>query len=243
MSQLLAQDVALVTGAGRGIGRAIALRLAASGCALVLAARTERELAAVARAATELGVRALPVAADVTSDSALRALVSRARAEVGPVSILVNNAGFAPPRTRFDRRPLEDWDRTLATCLRAPLVLTHLLLADMMARGRGTIVNVASVAARHARAGEAVYAAAKAGLAAFSRALLADVRDSGVRVLTVSPGLVDTGLIPASRRVDRATFLQPDDVADAVLYALTRPVHAAVSDIVLEPQRSGEPAR
>ena len=120
------------------------------------------------------------------------------------------------------------------------MVLTHLLLPDMLAHRSGAIVNIASTAARAARAGEAAYAAAKAGLLAFSRALFAEVRDNGVKVVAVCPGYVDTDFIPPNRRVDRSKFLQPDDVAEAIVHVIATAPHACPTDVVLEPQFNPE---
>src|SRR5579862_4105122 len=171
-------QIALVTGAGRGIGRATALRLARGGCDVVLLSRTQSDLEAVAAEAAPSGVRTLVLPADVTDDAHLESALQQAVLHLGSISILVNNAGVAPPRTHHGTAAVAEWDRMLATCLRAPMVLSRLLLPDMLVHQRGAIINVASTASRAARAGEAAYAAAKAGLIAFSRALFADVRNS-----------------------------------------------------------------
>jgi 3-oxoacyl-[acyl-carrier protein] reductase len=135
---------------------------------------------------------------------------------------------------------LADWDRTLATCLRAPMVLTRLVLPDMLAHGRGAIVNIASIAGKQGRGGEAAYAASKFGLIGFTQSLFEEVRDHGIKVVAICPGLVDTELIPQNRRVDRAKFLQPADIAEAVHDVLTSPLRACPTEIVLEPQYDPE---
>lgn len=239
----LANQIALITGASRGIGRALALRLAQAGCDLALVARTKDDLEAVADETGACGVRTLVLPADITDDRQVEAMVQAAMVRLGSVSILINNAGVAPARAAHGKAPMEAWDRMLATCLRAPMVLTHLLLPDMLAHRRGAIVNLASLSARTARSGEAAYAAAKAGLVAFSRALFAEVRNSGVKVVAVCPGLVDTQFIPPNRRVDRSTFLKPDDVAEMIVRLLTMPAHACPTELVLEPQFDPEPPR
>ncbi len=243
MADDLTHQIALVTGAGRGIGRAVALRLAQGGCDLVLVARTKHELEAVAEEAGACGVRTLVLPTDITDDLQVEAMVQAAMVRLGSVSILVNNAGVAPVRAAHGKAPMRDWDRTLATCLRAPMVLTHLLLPDMLAHRRGAIVNVASLSARIAPPGEAAYAAAKAGLVAFSRALFAEVRSSGVKVVAVCPGLVDTQFIPRNRRVDRSAFLKPEDVAEMIFSLLSVPAHACPTELVLEPQFDPEAPR
>jgi len=232
----LDQHIALVTGAGRGIGRATALSLARAGCDVALVARTKSELDAVAAEVEQAGVRALVLLADVTDDAQVEAFLQHAVVELGSISILVNNAGVAPPRMVHGKAAVAEWDRMLATCLRAPMVLSRLLLPDMLVHQRGTIINIASVAGRGSHPGEAAYAAAKAGLIAFSHALFAEVRNSGVRVVAVCPGYVDTALIPQNRRVDREKFLRPDDVADTILHLIALPAHACPTEILIEPQ-------
>jgi len=120
------------------------------------------------------------------------------------------------------------------------MVLVRLVLPDMLAHGYGTIVNIASIAAKRGRAGEAAYAAAKFGLIGFTQSLFAEVRDHGIKVVAICPGLVDTDLIPQNKRVDRAKFLQPSDIADAVFDVLASPVRACPTEIVLEPQYDPE---
>jgi len=227
---------ALITGAGRGIGRAIALRLAQAGYNLALVARTQSQLEAVAAEASVTGVKTLVLPADITSDEQAEAMVQHAVVQLGSISVLVNNAGVAPPRAAHGKAALEEWDRMLDTCLRAPMVLSHLLLPDMLVHKRGAIVNIASTSGRVARAGEAAYAAAKAGLIAFGHAMFAEVRNSGVKVVTLCPGYVDTDFVPANKHVDRDKFLRPGDVAEIVYDVLRTPVHACPTEVVLEPQ-------
>jgi 3-oxoacyl-[acyl-carrier protein] reductase len=232
----LAKETVLITGAGRGIGRATALRLARAGCHLALVARTQAELDAVAEQAAPSGVRTIVLRADVTDDAQVESMLQRATAELGGISILVNNAGSAPPRRPFAEATLAEWERVLATCLRAPMLLSRLLLPDMLVRKHGAIVNVASLAPRATRAGEAVYAAAKAGLVTFTHALFTEVRNSGVKVVAICPGYVDTALVPANRRVDRSKFLRPDDVAEAIFQVLTCGPRACPTEVVMQPQ-------
>lgn len=240
MADELANQVALITGASRGIGRATALRLARAGCDVALLARTEAELESVALEAARSGARTLALPADVTDDAQVEAAVQRALVQLGHVSILINSAGVAPPRRGHGTAAVADWDRMLATCLRAPMVLSHLLLPDMLTHHEGAIVNIASTAGRNPRSGEAAYAATKAGLIAFSRSLFTEVRNSGVKVVALCPGYVDTEFIPPNRRVDRTKFLRAEDVADAVFQVLTAPPHACPTEIVLEPQFNPE---
>jgi 3-oxoacyl-[acyl-carrier protein] reductase len=237
----LSDHVALVTGASRGIGRAVALRLARAGCRVAGVARTENALEDVVRAAdAEGGPPLLGVAADVTRDDDLERAVRVVIERLGRITILVNNAGVAPPRATVLKTSLLDWDRTLATCLRAPMVLVRLVLPDMLAHRSGAIVNIASVAGKRGRAGEAAYAAAKFGLLGFTQSLFAEVRDHGIKVTAICPGLVDTDLIPPNKRVERSRFLQPNDIAEAVYDVLASPARTCPTEIVLEPQYDPE---
>src|SRR5262249_19175319 len=145
--------VALVTGAGRGIGRAIALRLAADGCRVAALARTASELEETIRASDAGSQPILAVATDITRAAGLEAAVHLIIERLGRITILINNAGFAPPRASLLKTSLADCDRTLATCLRAPMVLTRLVLPDMVAHGHGAIINIVSIAAKRGRAG------------------------------------------------------------------------------------------
>jgi 3-oxoacyl-[acyl-carrier protein] reductase len=232
----LRQHIALVTGGGRGIGRAICLRLAADGCRVAALARTESELGATVAAAGPSSAAILPIVADVTDDRDLTRAVETVATQLGVLSILVNNAGFATPRrTIVDSLP-SDWDRTIATCLRAPMVLTRLVLPDMLGRRAGMIVNIASIAGKRGRAGEAAYAAAKFGILGFTQALREEVAARGIKVTAISPGLVDTALIPPNAKVDRGRFLKPADVAEVVYQVVTSPRHACPGEISIEPQ-------
>lgn len=236
MNQSLAGQIAVVTGAGRGIGRATALKLAEHGADVALLARSKDDLERTAAEASLFRVRTLVLPVDITDDRALEEALQRAFIDLGGLSILVNAAGTAPPRTHHGKAAISEWDRMLATCLRAPMVLSRMLLPDMLIHGRGLIANIASVAARRVRPGEAAYSAAKAGLLAFSHALFREVRNSGIKVVAICPGYVDTDLIPPNKRVDRDKFLQPDDVAAAVLHAALAPPRACPTEIIVEPQ-------
>lgn len=236
MTEELEGRIALVTGAGRGIGRAVALHLAAAGCDVALVSRTVADLESVAEQIDATGARSLVLPADVTDDAQVEALLQKTLIELGSISILVNSAGTAPPRRVHGKAEISDWDRMLATCLRAPMVLSRLLLPDMLVHNRGAIVNIASTAARLARPGEAAYAAAKAGLLAFSHALFREVRDNGIKVVAICPGYVDTGFVPPNKHVDREKFLRPSDVAEMVVGVVSTAPHACPTEVLLEPQ-------
>ena len=232
----LAGRIALITGAGRGIGRATALRLARAGAAIVLAARTEQDLSVVAEIIRTLGMDALVVPTDVTSAQQIEALVNTAVARFGRIDILVNNAGGGPPRTPVVKARIVDWEWTLRVNLWATMVLTKLVLPAMIAQRSGTIVNICSLAGLTGKAGEAAYAAAKFGVRGFSQSLFEEVREHGIKVSTICPGYVDTALIPPNRRADRRKMLNPEDVAEAVHEITLSSARACPCEIILHPQ-------
>jgi NAD(P)-dependent dehydrogenase (short-subunit alcohol dehydrogenase family) len=232
----LAGRVALITGASRGIGQATALRLARAGAAIVLAARTEPDLSAVAEIIRTLGMEALVVPTDVRDDQQLEALVDATLARFGHIDLLVNNAGGGPPRTPVVKARIMDWEWTLRVNLWATMVLTKLVLPSMIERRSGAIVNICSLASLTGKTGEAVYAAAKFGVRGFSQSLFEEVREYGIKVSTLCPGYVDTALIPPNRRVDRSKMLSPEDVAEAVYGVVVSPARCCPLEIVLQPQ-------
>ena len=235
--------VAIVTGAGRGIGRAIALELASAGYSLCLAARSRDELEETRSQSGLPPERALIVLVDLAAEEAPDQLIDAAVDCYGQIDVLVNNAGWAPPRTPLLKLRPVDVDRMIAVNLRAPIALTRLAAASMTPRNAGAIVNVASSAAITAPAGEAVYAATKAALIAFTRAAFHELRQSGLKLAVIVPGLVDTALIPNNKRLDRAAMLSTADVARAVMQIVNSPTGACPVEVRLEPQLDPERAR
>jgi NADP-dependent 3-hydroxy acid dehydrogenase YdfG len=235
LSTLLGQ-VAVVTGAGRGIGHATAMALAREGATVVLAARTRQQLAATAAEIRETGGAALAIPTDVTQDAAVEAMVEQAIAELGRLDILVTAAGVASFGPVSGTKPA-DWDGMLAVNLRAVMVTCRAVLPIMIRQRRGTIINVASVAAQRAIPGAAVYTATKAGVVGFSRVLAEELRSERVRVGVLVPGAVDTPLwdaIPGSP--DRSRMLRPADVARAAVLMASLPPGATLEELTLLPQ-------
>jgi NADP-dependent 3-hydroxy acid dehydrogenase YdfG len=231
----LRDQVAIVTGGGRGIGRAVAVALARAGAAVALASRTRAELAAVATEIHQAGGRALAIPTDVSQDTAVEALVDQTVAELGRLDILVTAAGVAAFGPVSAAKPA-DWDAMLAVNLRAVMVCCRAALGPMIRQRRGTIINIASVAAARAIPGAAAYGAPKAGVVGFSRVLAEEVRSDGIRVGVLLPGAVDTPLwdtVP--NPPDRSRMLRPEDVARAAVLMATLPPGAALEELTLLP--------
>ncbi|HEX3409244.1 MAG TPA: SDR family oxidoreductase [Candidatus Binataceae bacterium] len=232
------QRVAIVTGAGRGVGRAVAIALARAGFALCIAARTHEELEETRALSGLTPARSLIVLIDLVQEGAPECLIGAAFEHFGQVDVLVNNAGWAPARTPLVKVSEGDQDRMLAVNLRAPITLTRLAAKRMAAQERGgAIVNIASNAARRMAVGEAIYAAAKAGLIAFTHAAFAELRERRIKLSVIVPGLINTSLIPQNKRLDRALMLRPEDVAADVMMVVNASAGVCPVEVVLEPQR------
>ena len=187
---LLTGQVAVITGGGRGIGRAIALKFAGEGAAVVVAARTKSEIEAVAKEIGDAGGRATAVPADVAEEKHCEHLIRASEAQFGRVDILVNNAGeYGPVKPVEEINPAE-WDRVIAVHLRGSYLLTRLALPGMYARGSGVILNISSLSAKSAFAWGSPYAAAKAGMLGLTRVTAAEAARKGVRVNAICPGPV-----------------------------------------------------
>jgi 3-hydroxybutyrate dehydrogenase len=229
--------VSLVTGGGRGIGRAIALALAEAGSRVAVGARTRDQIDQVAREIEEAGGESLAVLCDVTDAASVALAVESARDRFGRIDILVNNAGVAESAP-LDKMHDELWDRMIAVNLTGTYRCTRAVLPEMVARGSGRVINVASVAARVGKPYISAYCASKHGVLGFTRAVAAEVAASGVTVNAVCPGYVDTDLTDAAvarivettrrtpleaRRALEAMnpqhrLIQPEEVAAAVVY-------------------------
>jgi NAD(P)-dependent dehydrogenase (short-subunit alcohol dehydrogenase family) len=192
---LLGGQVAVVTGAGRGIGRAIARRFAAEGAAVLVTARTAEEVDGVAAEIRQTGGRSEGVTADVSREQDCERIVRTARARFGAIHILVNNAGiYGPVKEAQEVSPIE-WDQVQAINLRGPFLLSRLVLPEMYQRGSGVLLNISSVSGKTSHPFGAPYMASKAGLLGLTRALAAEGARRGVRVNAICPGPVkDTGM-------------------------------------------------
>jgi short-subunit dehydrogenase len=228
---------ALVTGAGRGIGKAIALSLARSGCRLVLSSRTTAQLEEVQQEIQRSGGTAAVVAADLARDENIEQLVAETRRALGGIDFLINNAGWGK-RAPVVRATVEDIDQTLRLNLRAPMLLAKHLVPAMIERGGGAVVNIGTVSGKSGEANGAAYSASKFGLIGFTQSLYEEVREHGIKVAVILPGFVDTPMIPPVKHLDRSKMIQADDVAQTVLYVLTSPPASCPVEITIRPQRT-----
>jgi NADP-dependent 3-hydroxy acid dehydrogenase YdfG len=228
--------VALVTGAGRGIGRAVARALAAEGYRLALVARTAPELEEVARELESEGGEALVLPTDLSDAEAAALAVRHAVERFGRLDVLVNNAGLAEEQP-FGEIQLDEIDRVLDVTLRGAIVTTRAALPYLRHRPEGAaVVNVGSIAGRKAVRGAAIYTATKHGINGFAEALFEELRETGLKVCTTMPGLVDTGMVEGTPE-QRSRMIAPEDVADAVVWALSTSSRVCPAEIVLRPQR------
>ena len=223
---------ALVTGAGRGIGRAIALGLAREGCQVAVADILAESAQAVSREVEALGVKGLAVAVDLTRRAEVDRMVADVLAQFGPLDLLVNNAGWDRMALFLDSDE-ESWEKAIAVNFKAVLYTSKAALPAMVARGSGKVVNVASDAGRVGSSGEAVYSATKGAVIAFSKALAREMARHRITVNVVCPGLTETPLLQSLRdqspkmekileAVTRATPLgrvaTPEEIAAAVVF-------------------------
>lgn len=227
----LVGKVAIVTGAGRGIGRSIALALAAQGASVALAARTEVELEGVRDQIKAGGGLALSVPADLRREADIVHLVRATAERFGRLDILVNNAAvgvFGP----LAETTTAEWDDIMAINARAPFLLCRESLPFLKQNPPGFIVNIGSVVSVKGYVNQAAYSASKHALLGMSKALAKEVQPDGIRVHAILPGGVDTDLAAQARPdLDRAILIQPDEIADIVVFLVTRRGNAVIDQV------------
>jgi 2-hydroxycyclohexanecarboxyl-CoA dehydrogenase len=217
---------ALVTGAARGIGRAIAERLAEEGARVAVSDVSATEAQATA---ASIGGDAIGIELDVTDDASIRRAMDEVATRLGPIDVLVNNAGWDRMEPFVESSP-ETWDLVLAINLRGPIAVTRAVLEQMIEHGRGRIVSIASDAGRVGSSGEAVYSGAKAGMMGFSRTIAREVARHGINVNTVCPGPTNTALLQGeaernpnlvkalARAIPFGRPAEPEEIAAAVAF-------------------------
>lgn len=242
----LSDRAVAITGASSGIGEATALLCARSGASVALAARRGDRIDELARRIEAEGGRAIAVPTDVADEAAARAFVQRAHDELGPLDALINNAGvmLLGPVEGADT---DQWRQMIDVNVLGLLYCTHAALPLMREQGSGHIVNVSSVAGRRAGNGAAVYNLTKFGVNGFTEALRQEASRSGVRVTVIEPGYVETELqghnagnpqvagAIEKMKEQLGQVLQPDDIAEAIVYALAQPAHVTVAEVLVLP--------
>lgn len=218
----------VITGASRGIGRSLALRLAAEGASLGICGRDE---AALSELQSDLEVPAVTAAFDLRHEAEALDFLSKVRAELGAIDVLINNAGFNPRKAPLVEVGTEEFDSILAVNLRAPFLLMREAAGDMKAKGAGHVINILSTVCHSDMETMGAYTAAKEGLRALTNIFRKEVLKDGIRVTSVYPGGTDTDFRPNPR----PDYMKPSSVADAVLTALTLPEDLVLHELTFRP--------
>lgn len=228
-------EVAVVTGASRGIGRAIALRLASLGASVAVCGRNGAALGATASAIKQTSANVYSQIADVTLRSDIASFISKTEATLGPISILVNNAGiglFGPAHEKSEA----DWDIVLNTNLKSVFLVSQAVIPSMIRQGKGDIINISSLAGKNTFAGGGIYCASKWGVQGLSGCMAEDLRGHGIRVSVICPGSVATEFSGRGSK-DASKVLTAEDVAHAVAMVATQGPQSFLSEIHLRPVR------
>lgn len=249
MPHVLKNQVALITGASRGIGKAIAVSLAKAGVGVALVSRSAEALEETAKACREFGNPTLALPCDLGDTSSIQQLVSETTAKLGGLNVLVNNAGVYVGGPA-DSGDLESWDLAIDINLKALMHLTRHALPEIEKATWGAVINIASMAGRRPFGGAGAYCATKHGVVGFTHALFEDVRERNIKVCAICPGFVATEMFSESGLSLEKMFqpdalekmIQPDDVAKAVEFVLTYPDTGCPIEIQIMPQRSPYPA-
>jgi 3-oxoacyl-[acyl-carrier protein] reductase len=235
MAQRLSGQVALVTGASRGIGEAIAIRLAKEGCHLLLMARSEAKLEALATRCESENVRVRTYGVDVTCRQAVEQSIRLGVEAMGGLDIVVNNAGIYANESaeRFD---VDAFEQVMKVNVMGLMMVTRFALPYVLKRPRGAVINIASVASRMGFAGGSAYCASKHAVMGYTESLFEDVREAGVKVSAICPGFVNTNMV-AGRGLNHEKMIQPEDIAEAVVFVASYPDTGCPVEIKIRPQR------
>jgi 3-oxoacyl-[acyl-carrier protein] reductase len=227
-------QVAIITGAGRGIGAAIAKRLGAMGAIAVLCGRTRASLDATSETVRKEGGRAEVIECDVTDLESVESMAAQVNATFGRIDILVNNAGMGTFEGPLHQLPPESWDRTLNTNLRGVYYCIRACVPALIRRRTGHIINISSLAGKNPLPNGAAYAASKWGLNGLTYSVAEELRGYNIRAAVICPGSVDTTFGPHTGK-DPSRMLQPEDVAHVVAMLVTQSPQSFASEILLRP--------
>ena len=224
---------AIVTGGGRGIGRAIALAMAEEGCDIAVVSRTRDEIERTANEVMMFGSQALAIQADVSDPLDVEYAVNETIKAFGRIDILVNNAGIAIFKP-FLELTLDDWDRTMAVNLSGAFLCAQEVAKYMVEQESGTIINICSSASKKAYPNQLAYVASKHGMMGLSKTMSIDLQPYGIKVHAICPGGVDTKLTADARpEVDRSDWMHPEDIAHVVMMLLTMHDRATIDEIYI----------
>ncbi|MGH8886021.1 MAG: SDR family oxidoreductase [Egibacteraceae bacterium] len=246
---MLVDKIVLVTGASSGIGRSCARAFAEVGARLLLCARRGERLAELA---AELESECHTFVLDVRGRDATEAAIGRLPQEWAAIDVLVNNAGLAAGLAPLHEGDVDDWDRMISTNVRGLLNVTRPVVRGMVARGRGHVINIGSIAGHEAYPGGAVYCATKAAVGKITEGLRMDLLGTGVRVSTVDPGMVETEFSivrfhgdhdRAAKVYDGTAPLTPDDIAETVVWIADRPAHVQIAEVIILPTAQASATR
>jgi 3-oxoacyl-[acyl-carrier protein] reductase len=235
-NQDLAEKIALVTGGGRGIGAAIARRLAGLGANVIICGRTAGHLQETAKQIQSAGGQCEPLACDVADWNSVAALASRLQSTFRRLDILVNNAGVGGFGGPLHTMPAERWDTIFNTNLRGVFYTIRAFASMMINGGGGHIINISSIAGKNALPNGAAYSASKWGLNGLSYSVAEELRGHNIRVSVICPGSTHTELSPHEGK-DPNKMLQPDDIAHAVAMLVTQAPNSFASEIILRPTK------
>ncbi len=234
----LKDKVSLITGAGRGIGRGIAIAMAKAGSSVILVSRNQSELENIAKIINESGGVALPVKTDIADERQVNNMVEKALDKFKKIDILINNAGQFLEKPVLDTT-VEDWEKIMGANLKGMFLCTKAVLKGMMERKSGTIINFSSVGGRIGLRGKAVYSASKFGVVGFSKALSKELKPYNIKVHIIYPYMVDSNNTIDWSKGDPLNINSVDDIADLVVYLASLPLRVDIEDIVIDPYLKG----
>ncbi len=224
----------IITGASKGIGRALALQLAQQGANLSLIARSKDELKAVQTAAKQMGAKCLIFTGSVANEKLAQKAVAETESTFGSVDFMINNAGFGIFGAT-DTYTAEAWSEVYDTNVKGTFLFSKAVLAGMKTQGSGHIINIASDVAKRVFDGGSLYCSSKFAQDAFSAALRKEVRKHGIKVSVVYSGLVNTPFHTGSSSSDKATWLTDEDMANSIIFIMGQPKHVVIDELMIHP--------